>query len=114
MSAIVIPTGWSLYRNGNDEVIWQHTSHTAEAPVLWIIKSRPPKNGVLSYLHRLVVGIKDPGSEETRNLIVDVSVRNAPDQDGSAVASRMSELFTALATGGAIGDMTVTGAIPYA
>jgi len=112
MSDIVMPAGWTHYRTNGDEVVWKHSSHTSAVPVLWIIKAKPPVNGVLNYLHRLVIGTKVSGSAETRNAIFDVSARSVPDQDNTAVSARLGELYTALNSAGAIDDLTVTGDLP--
>lgn len=112
MSDITLPAGWSLYRTNGDEVTWKHSTHTSAVPVLWIMKAKPPVKGVLNYLHRLVIGKKTSGSTETRNTIIDLSSRSVPDQDQSAVASRLVEMLIAISTTGGIDDLTITGDLP--
>lgn len=114
MSNIVMPTGWSVYRHGTDEVTWKHSSHTSEAPVLWIIKSAPPKStGRMTYLHRIVIGLKEAGSENTQNMIMDVRCSNAPDQDQVVVAARLAQILPAIGAAGGVEDMCVSGDLPY-
>lgn len=111
MSSITLPAGWSLYRQNGDVVTCEHTSHTADVPVLWIFKAQPPVNGALRYNHHIVIGTKDAGSDESRNFILDVTARNVPTQDQAFINARLLEILTAISTTG-LEDMCVSGRIP--
>lgn len=112
MADMTIPVSWTKYDSGPDYVTYKRTDHTSEVPELVKFKRRPVSGGLSHYQVLGVVGLSDQVDGETRNTLLDISIRNVSGQLSTRVASMLGELGTLIGSAGFADDATVELDIP--